>query len=152
MKFILDANVVVSALISRSADAAPRVLLDALVDDRYVSLVSPELIAEWREVLFRPKVQRYHRLQPKDVLAVVDGIERLSEIRRPPPATLASPDPEDDHLWALLESDRDAILVTGDQLLVDSPIAPGRVITPREAVNRLDEARSSAGRRALEDI
>jgi len=148
VKFILDANVIVSALISRRPDAAPR----ALVDDRYVSLVSPELIAEWREVLFRPRVRRYHMLQPTDVLAAVDGVERLSEIRRPPPATLASPDPGDGHLWALLESDREAILVTGDQLLVDSPIAPGRVITPREAVNRLDEARLRAGRRAPGDI
>lgn len=116
MRFVLDTNVVVSGLISRAAGAAPRALLEALVDGQFESVASAALVDEWRAVALRPRVRRYLQL-------------------------------DDTHLWAILAADPAAVPVTGDGPLLDAPFAPGRVITPREAIQRLQRA---GGRAATE--
>jgi predicted nucleic acid-binding protein len=43
-----------------------------------------------------------------------------------------SPDPGDAHLWSLLASEPDAVLLTGDRLLLENPRTQNSVISPRE--------------------
>ncbi len=61
MTFILDASVVVSGFIARRSDTPPKLLLEALNAAAFESLCSAELVAEWREVVTRPRILRYTR-------------------------------------------------------------------------------------------
>ena len=137
MRFILDTNVVVSTLITRVETAPPRFLLEALADARFESLVSHELVLEWREVAQRPKLRRYFRLDADGIEFALSRIEQLSDKIDPPPAAVLAPDPADAHLWAILAADPTAVLVTGDGPLLDAPFGPDRVITPAQAMDRL---------------
>jgi len=141
LRFILDTNVVMSALISRVATAPPRLLLEALADAHFDSVVSAALVLEWREVSQRPKLRRYLRLDAGGVDFALTRIERLSDMIDPPPAEAAAPDPGDAHLWAILAADPEAILITGDGPLLDAPFGPDRVITPAQAVEKLEASR-----------
>jgi putative PIN family toxin of toxin-antitoxin system len=145
LRFILDTNVVMSALISRVATAPPRRLLEALADAQVESVVSHALVLEWREVAGRSKLRRYFRLDAASIEFALTRIEQLSDRVDPPPADLGAPDPEDAHLWAILAADPEAIPVTGDGPLLAAPFGPGRVITPAQAVERLGRSRGGAG-------
>jgi putative PIN family toxin of toxin-antitoxin system len=145
LRFILDTNVVMSAMVSRVATAPPRRLLEALADAHFESVVSPALALEWREVAGRPQLRRYFRLDAASIHLALARIEQLSDTIDPPPAERVAPDPNDAHLWAILAADPGAILVTGDGPLLDAPFGPDRVITPAQAVERLDRTRGGGG-------
>ena len=98
-------------------------------------LTSPELLAEYREVLLRPKVQRLHGLSPSEVDTVLERLRQHGVDSHPAPASDSAPDPGDEHVWALLAAHPEALLVTGDQLLIDRPPEAGRVLSPRELSN-----------------
>ena len=53
----IDTNVLVAALLTKHADAATARVLRASLDGRVAMLVSAEILAEYREVLARPKLQ-----------------------------------------------------------------------------------------------
>lgn len=55
---VVDTSVLVSALIG-DPDAGPGRLVDAWREQRFVLVVSPNLLAELREVLARPKLERW---------------------------------------------------------------------------------------------
>lgn len=65
----------------------------------------------------------------------------VSETIDPPPSEKVAPDPGDAHLWAILAADPEAVLVTGDGPLLDAPFGRDRVITPAQAVDRLQAPR-----------
>jgi predicted nucleic acid-binding protein len=79
------------------------------------------LLAEYREVLLRPGVRRRHGLSAADVEALLTDLALNASVRDPPPATGVVPDVGDRHLWALLQSDSAAVLVTGDDALLERP-------------------------------
>lgn len=140
MRFILDANVVVSGFIARRADTPPKMLLEALKVGAFESVGSDALVAEWREVVTRPRVLRYTRQSREDALAALAAVEVLTRMISAPSSQKLPPDPNDSHLWAILAADSETVLVTGDTPLLDAPFAPSRVITPRHAVERLQNA------------
>ena len=43
-----------------------------------------------------------------------------------------APDSDDNHLWALLESQPESQLITGDRLLIDNAPNREKVVSPRE--------------------
>jgi putative toxin-antitoxin system toxin component, PIN family len=52
---VIDTNVIVSALISKSFTSNPVKVLRAIFQERIVPLFNEEILAEYREVLSRPK-------------------------------------------------------------------------------------------------
>jgi predicted nucleic acid-binding protein len=54
----------------------------------------------------------------------------------PDAALTAAPDPDDQHVWDLLAVFPNANLITGDRLLLQSNDFPGRILSPREFVER----------------
>src|SRR5688572_2257051 len=97
---------------------------------RFTYLLSVELLAEYRRVLLRSKIQRGHGLDDAQVDALLEALARNAAVRTPPAASRPAPDPGDAHLWALLESDPLAVLVTGDKALLADPPRPGVACTP----------------------
>jgi len=76
------------------------------------------LLAEYRSVLLRPKL-----------LALLTEIT-LNALWREPVAEGNAPDSGDDHLWALLDHEPKAILITGNQRLLKEPHDQAMIMTP----------------------
>lgn len=132
---VIDTNVVVSGVLTRLAVSPTARILDAMLNGDFRFLLSIELLAEYREVLLRPKIRRRHRLSDADVEAILteiaaDGIDL--EPKRPPKERRRR---GDEHLWELLAASPSAFLVTGDQRLIEEPVGGARVMTARAFVD-----------------
>lgn len=55
-------------------------------------------------------------------------------MREPAPSTSPAPDPGDQHLWDLLAAAPTAVLVTGDQLLLEHPPEGRSALSPKSFV------------------
>lgn len=115
MRALLDANVLVSAAISRYG--TPGQLVAGWLDGRFELVVSELLLAELERALYYPRVAAK--------LEAGRGSELLWLLRKsatiaddPPSAPPMSRDPGDDYLLALARETR-SILVTGDRDLLE---------------------------------
>jgi predicted nucleic acid-binding protein len=99
------------------------------------ALVSPALLDEYRLVLRRPAAVRFHGRTDEAIDRLLGTVEELSQLVAPA-AGPACPDPTDQHLWDLLAGVPEAVLVTGERLLLSSGHFPGRILSPREFVER----------------
>jgi uncharacterized protein len=137
---IIDTNVVVSGLLTTDPGSPTAVILDGMLRGDFSYVLSLELLAEYREVLLRPKIRRRHGLGTADLETLLTEVALNGSVRDPPPMTGAVPDLGDRHLWAILQSDPDAVLVTGDDALQQRAAAPGRVLSPRRFLSLLRDS------------
>jgi len=129
----------VAALINPHGTSAR--VVETVMADQVVAVVSQQLLDELAAVLVRPKFRRW--LSVADAVAFVEALGGKADLR-PQPETEAgqrSRDPADDYLIALAETAQ-ALLVTGDKDLLDLKLQPP-AITPRRLLEVL--RRSSAG-------
>jgi len=101
-------------------------------------LASEVLLEEYATTFWRPKLAKLHGYTPEKIPGYLASIRALTTVIEPPPCGLPAPDPGDQHLWDLLAEVPDAVLVTGDTALRQSNHFPGRILTPREFVERYD--------------
>lgn len=114
MRAVLDPNVLIAALLSRSG--APAQIVARWLDGAFELIVSESLLAELERGLGYPKVRR--RVGPSEAVAFVSLLRR-GAILAVDPSTPArgSADPGDDYLLALAESQH-GVLVSGDRHLL----------------------------------
>jgi len=94
-----------------------------------VDALSVALLAEYRAVLLRPKVQSRHALSEDEVDAILGELTRSAVVGDPAAGDILAPDPGDQLLWDLVGSLAGAVLVTGDGgPQVDDALA---VLSPR---------------------
>lgn len=145
---VIDTNVLVSGLLTHDPLSPLAGIVDGMLSGRIRFLLSSRLLAEYRDVLLRPRVQRRHGLTVAEVDELLTEVAVVAAWREPPATAgeandlrpdAAAPDPGDDHLWQLLRLADDAILVTGDALLVERPPEFASVMTPRAFVALLSE-------------
>ena len=123
MRAVLDANVIISALLSRSG--SPAVVLRAWQNGQFELIVSPLLLAELERALAYPKLRR--RIPAEEADAVVGWLRRAATVTPDPqgPPPIRSRDPGDDYLLTLAASEH-ALLVSGDEHLLslqgESPV------------------------------
>lgn len=130
---VIDTNVLVSALLSKKDDAATVRVFRAMLQGRFTPLYHRDILAEYDEVLHRPK---FHLSK-----AVIDTV--LSAIRQfgievfPQPTGEILPDPDDLIFYEVVMEKRsdDAVLVTGNLKHY-----PDRafIVTPAEMMEILD--------------
>jgi len=126
---IVDTNVVVAGLLTKS-DASPVArVLDGMLSASFPFVMSEALLAEYRTVLVRPPLRKLHGLTVAEVESVLTDIAQHA-IMMAPVASVPAPDPGDQLLWELLAARADLQLVTGDKLLLQDAGARGRVISP----------------------
>jgi putative PIN family toxin of toxin-antitoxin system len=115
LRAVLDANVLISALLSRKG--APARLLMAWQQGRFELIVSPALLAELGRALAYPKLRRL--ITQEDAEAFVSWLSRSASLARDPdgPPPIRSIDPDDDYLLTLA-ADQHAALVSGDRHLL----------------------------------
>lgn len=134
MRVVLDANVLVSALISTAGP--PREIVAAWLDERFELIASPALLDELRDVLARPRFRRWVSLNV--AAEFIDGIAQDAVIVADPPAQAGlTSGPDDDYLVALARAAQADYLVSGDRHLLDlaDPVPP--VLTPRQFLDPL---------------
>ena len=133
MRAVLDANVLISAILSPRG--TPARLLLAWQAGAFDLVVSPLLLAEVRRALAYPKLER--RIPPADADAFIDWLGRSAKLADDPsgPSQVRSDDPGDDYLVALAATER-ALLVSGDVHLT-SLASRMPVRTPAEFISDL---------------
>ena len=131
MRAILDANVIISALLSRSGSAT--VVLRAWQDGQFELTVSPLLLAELERALAYPKLRR--RISAEEAEALLDWLRRAATVTPDPQGSppIRSRDPGDAYLLTLAASEH-ALLVSGDEHLLalqgESPVpSPASFLT-----------------------
>ena len=138
MRVVADANVLVSAALSRSAQAPSVVIMDAALEDKIELVTCPALLAEVADVLDRPRLRKH--VTPDEAEEFVAELTRETTLVADPlnPEKVCR-DPDDDYLVALAKDVQAEVLVTGDAdlLAVESARAGVEVMTPRDLVDRL---------------
>jgi len=141
MKFaaaVIDTNVVVAGMLTGNTDSPTARILDGMCKGAFPFLLSTVLLAEYREVLLRKKIRKLHGLSERNVEALLVALATNAIVREPEPRT-GAPDTNDDHLWSLVQSEANCVLVTGDHALVASPPPKAHVLQPRQFVDLLPE-------------
>ena len=130
---VIDTNVIVSALISKSLESNPARIFRAIVQEQIVPLYNDEILNEYRDVLSRPKFH-LKTLQIETVLKAIitDGLS----LDRAPAAGVDFPDPKDIVFYEVALSKEDSFLVTGNTK--HFPLKPF-IITPAEMVKLLPD-------------
>jgi len=140
LRLVLDTNTAISGLIWQGA---PGAILDAAVARRVQLISSVPLLAELEGVLSRPKFQRAILQRGVKSSELFDGYVALIECLVP--AVLEAPvsrDPDDDQILAAAVSGNADLIVTGDEdLLVLGDYRQIPIVTARDALSRLEQAR-----------
>lgn len=123
MKVVIDCNVLISA--GLKAGTCRAVLQTALAECQIV--LSPDILAEYQDVISRPKFARVH----DNLEAFMLDMARVAEFVYPEPATYLLPDPKDvPYLLAALASGA-KYLVTGNGDDFPADVCAGvEVVTP----------------------
>lgn len=130
--FIVDTSVLIAGMLTRRADSPTVRVLEAMLDGSLMFLLSPALLAEYRTVLMRPKITAAHGLSEAEADALLTEITANAIWREPQAAPVIAPDAGDAHLWALSACEVNAVLITGDALLLRNPPNGRMVIRPGE--------------------
>jgi putative PIN family toxin of toxin-antitoxin system len=137
VRAVLDPNVLIAALLSRSG--APARLVSHWLAGAFELVVSETLLAELKRALRYPKLRAH--ISPAQAAGFV-ALLRADAILAPDPPTprSRSADPDDNYLPALAES-RNAVLVSGDQhLLVLADVLP--VMTTRAFLETIEKTKA----------
>ena len=109
VKAVIDTNVLVSAFLSKNQDSPTVRIANAIFDERFIPVYSPDMIAEYTEVLGRD----YLKLQTARVYALIRQIQASGEEAHPADSDEPFPDP-DDKVFYCTAIAGDAKLVTGN--------------------------------------
>ena len=134
MKVVLDTNILISALISKTA--APHHIYQAWRDKRLTVLTCSEQLVEVREVTRRVAVAL--RIKPAEAGRLVNSLRDLAVVLGDLPAVQRSSDPKDDFILALAQAGGAGYVVTGDKsgLLVLRQHAGAEILTAAQFVSR----------------
>jgi len=127
---VIDTNIVVSGILTARPESPTARILDGMMTGTFPYLISVALLAEYRQVLLRPKISRRHGLSAPEVDIILTEIAANGAIVDVEPATGRRKE-GDDHLWQILDENPSAVLVTGDKQLFDRPKEGHRVLSPK---------------------
>lgn len=133
MRIVLDTNVLVSAMLS--ADGAPNMVLQLVLQGSITVLADSRILAEYDEVTARPR----SGFDDRERRQLLDTLGDLAELVIAQPLRLSLPDPDDRmFVEAAVAGGADAV-VTGNvrHFRPRSGKLPVGVLTPHQAVDRL---------------
>lgn len=136
MRVVLDANVVVSALLSRVG--APAALIRLWLAGEFDFVASELLLAEIERTIASPEIRkRIATTEAQAFVGLLRGtVELVDDVEEPPP--IRSADSGDDYLLALAARER-VPLVSGDaHLLALRERVP--VLSPREFLDQIERS------------
>ena len=129
-KIIIDTNVIVSSLIQTSYPY--RIVYDLFFEDRISLYISTQLLAEYYEVLERPKFYQYHDFCTK-AKNVLSNIELKALICEPKTSLNLISDKDDNKILELAEECEADFIITGNTNDFSFPNYKHTIIvTPKE--------------------
>ncbi len=130
---VVDTNVLVSALLSKREDSATVRVLREILGGRITPLYHADILAEYREVLLRPK---FH-LRQETVQLILTAIRQFGIEVFPQPTGEVLADMDDLIFYevAMEKRGQDAFLITGNQK--HYPVR-SFIVTPSEMMEILD--------------
>lgn len=130
MRFVLDTNVLVSAII---CDGNPRKLLMMGTDRAHDIIVSQEILQELRDVLSRPKFQ----MTENEIEQVINNLTKSSEmITVESNFKVVEEDPDDNNIINTAYDSNAKYIVSGDKhLLKLKKFKDIKIISVREMLN-----------------
>jgi uncharacterized protein len=136
VRVVLDANVVVSALLSRVG--TPATLIRLWLDGEFDFVASELLLAEIERTLVAPKIRkRLAATEAQAFVALLRGtVELVDDAEDTPP--IRSADPGDNYLLALAAQERVPIVSGDAHLLALRGRAP--VLPPREFLEQIERS------------
>ena len=81
MRVIVDTNIFVSGLINPGG--APGAIIDAVLDGRITPVFSAETLAEFRDVMTRPRLRRFFNRAAIEPQTLLDRLVDVSEVLDP---------------------------------------------------------------------
>lgn len=135
---VVDTNVLISGLLSSDESSPTARIVDGMLRGSFLFLLSDDLLPEYWEVLRRPAIRKRHGLTERELESVLTAIVSNGAIRSPDRSDTSAPDRTDQHLWDLLATEPDVVLVTGDELLRRKPPIDSEVLSPREFLEFVD--------------
>jgi putative PIN family toxin of toxin-antitoxin system len=143
IRVVVDPGVFVSVLIGPRGSPPDRIF-SAWVDDRLELIASPQLIAELRGVVLRPRFRRW--FDEGSARQLVTRIERHATIHDDPPRCKgATRDPKDDYIVALAKAAEVDVIVSGDADLHAAELPKPSVWTPRSLADHLASSTDAEG-------
>ncbi len=125
-KIVLDTNVLISALLTtRGAQAA---VLDCVAENKAQWCVSPAVLAEYEEVLRRPKFLGI----PREYIHALLVLAARANLVRPDITLAVSPDETDNRFLECAEAANADYLVTGNIRHFPKRHGKTEVVTPRQ--------------------
>ena len=128
---VIDTNVLVSVLLAKSEDSSVIKLIDAVLNGKIIPLFNNEIVAEYTEVLSRPKFNFDKEMRE----LLVERIVFLGEDADRTAYSESLPDEDDRVFYEVALSTEDAYLVTGN--LKHFPKTP-IVVTPAQMLDILN--------------
>lgn len=126
-EWVIDTNVLVSAALS--ADGTFDQVVRLAVRGKVRLAWSAPILAEYREVLLRPKFQ----LSPESIAALLAAFSLRDQVS--PGKSPALPDPSDEVFLAAALATETKVIVTGNTSHFPANIcAPVQILTPAEAL------------------
>jgi uncharacterized protein len=132
IRAVIDTNVLVSALLSPSGNAALIVL--AVRQGMIRPCFSDAILAEYATVLARPRFA----FPPDQIAALLAMLRDKGECFNAEAAPLPSPDPADTKFLHCAHAAQADFIVTGNRRdFPDAPYGPTRVVNPAELIDRI---------------
>jgi len=135
-RIVIDPGVLIAALISPSG--IPRQLAEAWFAGKFELLICPMLISELEDVLGRKKFDSYVSIGSRKTYIAL--LSRLATwVSDPVELPRATPDPNDDYLLALANSQGAHFIVSGDPHLTKLTASAVRILSPRAFLTILEK-------------
>jgi putative PIN family toxin of toxin-antitoxin system len=124
-RFVLDTNVWISYVVNGELEW----LAHYVVQNRLLVYASPLLLAEIKKVLQYARVKKLLNAPAASYMNVISAIVLLKEDI---PATINSPDPDDNYVFELAIGNSAKAIVCGDKPLLYWEASPIKVISKKE--------------------
>ncbi len=135
---IIDTNVVVAGLLTSRTDSPVVRIVDGMVAATFPFTLSDPLLAEYRNVMTRPKLRALHGLDEEQIDTILLEFAQHAIVMQPSPAPSDAADPGDQHLRDLLAARDDLLLVSGDRRLHGVGDMASRVVTPKAFIELIE--------------
>jgi putative PIN family toxin of toxin-antitoxin system len=126
IRAVFDTNVLVSALLKPGASESS--VVEAAAVGKLIPCLSPAVLAEYRDVLHRPRF----RFETRDVRAFLRALMEVSVFVSPAAALSVCPDPDDDRFLECAEAAGAHYLITGNKRHFPAQWLGTRVVSARE--------------------
>jgi putative PIN family toxin of toxin-antitoxin system len=137
---VLDANVVISALVGRHGHAA--FALNAAIDGHFVLCLSEYILGEIHRRVRTPRIASRIDLSPDEIDEYLRQVARIARLVVPDETIVGIVrDPQDDVILGTAVAGEADYLVTGDvDLLSLATFEAVRIVTPRQFTAILDDS------------